>query len=534
MKSSHISCIGAILLCIGFILQLWSWHLSYPIYIPRLDEITFTQFYPLIWPGIALSLIGLFLTGYYSKRKSVKVACASLFPILIYSYALYFSFISSSDSGNVKGMFEIFHQTGINSGVVSYFQYPIYFTLNEMTDQILGVGVNGIAALFFILFGLLLGAYLYLFLTKITKANPHPIAFLAIPLYFSGLFGFLNYQWVPQTIALVFVFMLLIIFNKNKFEYKIISIILFTTLVFTHAIIPVIFLVFFGIYVVKKKELRNSFILMLSIFAAVLIYYTTFYFPVIVETFTESIHGFGGEYTATVTGSLKEPLSPTLQFISNINRIRMPLIWIAVTLGCFIAFIKKKLSSEAIILGITGIFYLGIGMFYSVLGLRALQFVFVPLVIGIGLYIEKWKKLTITATIIILILSVFGPMGASYEQTQFQVYEEETACDFLATTLANNKLNRVAIGQVNWGYFMGAYKYLNGEIPRAIRSGKTEFYNIFNVSMEKNEYVLYNSNLGNEIISRGIPREEVKSITEGNILNNKIYESGKTLILTGR
>ena len=241
MKLEHnqISYIGGILFFIGLILIFISWYFTYPIYMPELEEKTITQFYPLLWPGMIFSLLGLFLIGYYSKRKSVKIICTSIFPVVLYIYVFYFSYIPTSDSGNVKAMFEIFHYTGINTVIDSYFHYPIFFTLNEMTSQILGFNANKLAIIFFILYGFLIALYIYLFIFKATKNDIYQIAFFAAPLYFIAIFNYLNYQWVPQTLALVFFLMLLLLLsNQITSGYKILSIIIFTILVFTHLCIP--------------------------------------------------------------------------------------------------------------------------------------------------------------------------------------------------------------------------------------------------------------------------------------------------------
>lgn len=535
MKSNQLTLIGAIFFFIGLILILISWHLTYPIYMPELSELTFIQFYPSIWPGVIFSLIGLFLTGYYSKRKGVKVVCASFFPIILYSYSFYFSYINSSDSGIVRAMFEVFHQVGINSEVVSYFQYPIYFTLNETTSQILGLGVKGIAVIFFAFFGILLGLYIFLFLSKITKNNTDQLPFLGVLLYFTAIFSFLNYQWVPQTLALVFLLLLFIFFDKKGFEYKLLSIAIFTTLVFTHVFIPVIFLLFFGLYVIQKKGLRSIFLLMTCIYISVLISYTTYYFPIIVDTFKNSIYGFvGGDYSVVVSRSFREPTGHLSQFISLANRIRIPLTWLVVSTGFLILFIKKKISLTAIFLGITSGIYLGVGMLYPILGMRALQILLIPLVVGFAYSISRWKKPMLTFVVILLIFSVFGPMRAIYDQTQFQLDEEEYACNFLANALPSGEEKSIAIGQVNWGYFTTVYRYLNGATITAIRPGNPEFYRIFNDSIEKNEYIMYNPNLGKEIRLYAIEPEEVYSLIKEYSINNKIYECGKTFIVTGK
>ena len=54
---------------------------------------------------------------------------------------------------------------------------------------------------------------------------------------------------------------------------------------------------------------------------------------------------------------------------------------------------------------------------------------------GICFYAVRWKKPVHLFIIIILILSIAGPMRAVFDQTQFQVPEEEQTCLFLATNL---------------------------------------------------------------------------------------------------
>jgi len=500
---------------------------------PELNELTFYQFYSSIWPGIILSLMGLFLVGYYSKRKSIQALCASFFPLIFYSYSYYFSTLSTPDTGTVKAMFEVFHQVGINSEIIHYFQYPTYFCLNETSSQILGLDVYAISILFFSLYGLLLGLFLYLFLYRITKNIPDKVAFFAIPLYFIGMFAFLNYQWAPQTIALVFLFLLMILYDREGFKYKFLSIIVFTTLAFTHAFIPIIFLLFLGIYVLKKKELRNIFLLLVCIYTTILVYYTTYYLPVIVERFMSTLDNLGGAYTLKVAGSLRGPGDSLSQIISLINRVRIPIVWLVVSIGFLIEFIKKRLSFAIVVLGIASGVYLGFGLFYDVLGMRALQILFASLIIGIGFYLFRSEKLTVAIIAVLILSSVFGPMRSAYDQTQFQLDEEETACGFLASTLPSGENKKVLIAQVNWGYFTIIHKYLSGVIPAAYRPGHPKFSLFFNTSLQEDICILWNSNLGKEIISHETEINEAYKLTQTKLLNNKLYECGKTLIITG-
>jgi hypothetical protein len=505
----------------------------------KYDQIIFPQFSLLIWPGILLSLIGLFLTGYYSKRKSIKAICTLLFPLILYSYSFYFYYLPTADSGDVRSMFEIFHLVGINSSVVSYFQYPIYFTLNEITSQISGIDVIGIETIFYALYGMLFSLYLYLFLFKETKNNFNQVALLGVFIYFTVSFTYLNYQWVPQTLALVFFFLLLLTVDHQALEYKLINFLLFTALVFTHAFLPLIFLLFYGLYSFKKREHFEMFVLMSCLYLTVLIFYTTYYFPQVIAAFKEILYGFG-EYTTTISRSLRETTGFANQFISLVNRIRVPLTLFVISIGFLIGLIKKKINFKLTILGITGGFYLALGMVYPILGFRALQFLIAALVVGIGFFIVKWKKPTVAFVFILVLLSTFGPLRATYDQFLFQTNEDTYACNFMAVTMPIHQPKIIASGGINYGYFKFKESYVNisndnYRPAKSIRPAFEEFDVLLrNFSRENIQiYLLYNRNLEKEFKSYGGNQEEIQSLEEEIFLNNKIFVCGNTYILSG-
>ena len=539
-EHNHISYIGGILFFTGLILIFISWYFTYPIYMPEFDEIIFTQFYPSIWPGMIFSLLGLFLTGYYSRRKIVKIICTSIFPIVLYIYVFYFSLIPTSDSASAKAMFEIFHYTGINPTYEPYFNYPIFFTLNEMTNQILGFNANSLAIIFFILFGFLIALYIYLFILKTIKNDIYQIAFFAAPLYFIATYSNINYQWVPQTLATVFFLMLLLFFNQEKTIYKILGIIIFTVLVFTHLFIPVIFLIYIGIFSIKKKELRNIFLLMSCIYTIVLIFHATFYLQDILKVFKESFYGFGNEYINHLSQSFKEPTGFLNQIISTINRFRIPLIWAVLAIGFLVWFLKRKINLPAVALFLTGGIYFGIGLNFSILGNRAIQIIFIPLVIGIGFFLSKWKKTTLIFITIIIILSIFGPIRESYDSYQYQLNEEENTCNFLANTIiSTNQTSKVAIGGLKSHYINKKFDYVkinqgkNSDLWTIVPKDN-EFNIFFDTILKENEYIVYNPNLVKEVISNWINEKNTTISEEKFLFNNKIFECGKTSVIKGR
>jgi hypothetical protein len=257
------------------------------------------------------------------------------------------------------------------------------------------------------------------------------------------------------------------------------------------------------------------------------------HFEQYVDTFLQSIRGFGGHYTTILAKSTRESEDIISQLISYLNRIRIPLIWIIASVGTAILFFKRKLGFFSIALFLAGGIYLGIGIFYSVIGDRTFQFLFIPLTLGVIFFISKWKKLTIFVIVILLILAVFGPMRIAYNETLFQTDEEANACNFLANKVSVNEIPRMAMNQVGYGYFTNIYSYLRNTTSIVVRPGQLEFFNIFNKSMNKNDYVLYNPKLGKQIVNSGSTNNHLLNLLKELKMNNKIYDGGKTFIING-
>jgi hypothetical protein len=361
----------------------------------------------------------------------------------------------------------------------------------------------------------------------------YEIAFLAIPLYFIGTFSFLNYQWVPQTLALIFFFLMMILFNRKGTKYRILNLIIFTAFVFTHTFIPVFFLLFMGLYIIKKREFIYSFLLMTSIYITVLFYYSTTFYPLIIETFLEQIIRFGETYTERVVRSFRAQTDIGTQILSTINRIRVTLVWSVVSIGFLISFIKKRINYTLILLMLTGAIYLGIGVFYTILGLRSIQILFIPVVCGIGFFFTKWRKLTIVLIIVILFLNIAAPMRTNYDRGLFLLEEEETASGFLANNIPTDRISGVLLDQVTYGFFTATSLYINGLHPISKRPGREGFFEIFDSSVSYDNFIIYNSKLGKEIITYEIELDKLKIMINEIFEENKIYQCDQTFIIKG-
>ena len=133
MNLSHLQLrnIGGILFFIGLICIFYSWFHSYPIHYSAVNIPIFFQFEPILLLGVVVSLVGLFIVGYASRKIVITFFSVACIPLVLYSYKSFFSYLPSSDAGNVRAMFEIVSLIGLDSTVEPYFQYPMYFILNN-------------------------------------------------------------------------------------------------------------------------------------------------------------------------------------------------------------------------------------------------------------------------------------------------------------------------------------------------------------------------------------------------------------------
>lgn len=301
-----------------------------------------------LWPGLIFSFIGLFILGYYCKSNIVKAFCSSIFPPLLYIPKYFYSYLSSSDCGVARGNFQIFHIVGINSERIPYFEFPVSFSLNEIIHQTTGLDEKGIAVISFTMYGILLGLFLFLFFLNLKRQNNNQlIPFLLVIIYFIGIYPFLNYQWVPQTLAIVFFFLLILISiylvsDLAETKWKIMLILVFILLAFTHPFISIFFILFFGFLTLKRRYLSQILLAIIFIYLVITLFYTTINFLTYIKIFENFTQQIGREYSVLISKSLGEPEGIISQFISLFNRMVIPMIWIISIIGTVVLFLKKE------------------------------------------------------------------------------------------------------------------------------------------------------------------------------------------------
>jgi hypothetical protein len=141
--------------------------------------------------------------------------------------------------------------------------------------------------------------------------------------------------------------------------------------------------------------------------------------------------------------------------------------------------------------------------------------------------------------VFILVLSVFLPMRKSYDNYFYQLEEEAEASEFLATHIPISRFNHIAVSQVSHDYVLKKMLYFHRnnpdlEYPILHRPHTDEFYEVFNKTMRNRSYLLYNPNLGKHISAYGISFADIDTTVVQNLVNNKVYESGGTYVISDR
>jgi hypothetical protein len=516
--------IGKLGFFLGLIFLIISWAFTYPISLSKPVELILYQFPLLTWLGESLLLIGVFLIGFYSTNKNTKIICASIFPIILYSYTYFFPFTPTSDSGNIKASFEVMEKIGLNTSVYDYFEYPISFIYMEIFYLLTNLGLNLLTQIIFTLYGILLGLFLYLILLKTVKNSD--LAFISFFIYFIIEHYFLNYQVVPQTQALIYLLLLFYFLLNYKSFNNFLFYIILLAFIFTHAFLPVFLILFLALYSIIFSKFRRIFILSIIIYVINLIYYTIIYYPLIIKTLISSFFEFlsNYQYNTVISRSLQENISILDWIISTINKTVFFLTTAFVVAGFLCMLIKKKVILYNFILTLVGIFYLGVGAFFSIFGTRSLQILFIPIVTGSSFFYHKWKKLTVIFLLIILLFLVFSPIRAVYDPYLFQVNEEEYACNYMVNKLSEFKNIELITSSINCDYLNIKWNYINrGNYLNILKPNIPGFSKI--VNDQDVNMILWSKNLERDMLSNENSSDYLK-LYNHMLTFEKIYSSG--------
>jgi hypothetical protein len=416
------------------------------------------------WLVLMVTPFLLYIIARNSKNPFIPILCVTMYYFLAFSYGLYF--MSHPTTGDIQSVTQeqvivssINHinpqeiDTNYFTSTARYFGWPIFFIFSKIFSCFLAIGpIMTINLGFFSLF-LIMPLILTLYYKRLKNNELLMIYFIFPALYLILGFHFINSQFVPQFLGLIYLFILFGFYLKYRQAKNptllLLIIIFYSLLVFTHSFMFIFFLVaiIFEIYWSEYVEMeRNKFLSysLLIIFIAIL-------YPFLGDFYRLATIPQGGESWRIFQSlfSQRNPLESGYQLqplfylvpkiydviFSNIVRIIIGIAFITVAIGTFFyLFKKRKLFDLSIIIGSASWFLLGLSNL--VLGQRALQVVALPLSRHFKNRYKIFKHLSKVLIVIILIAPtlflVNSQINSSTEGGRLiQDYEENIAGRFI-------------------------------------------------------------------------------------------------------
>ena len=495
----------------------------------------------IFWLVMLVSPFLLYIIAKDSKNPFVPLLCVILYFFLFYSYGLYFmSHPTFSDViSSVRFQDILSSTTHIGSQEINierYFNWPIYFIFSKMFASILGIGpIQTITLAFFSLL-LIFPVLLSPFYNRNQNVENTSIYFIIPAFYLTIGWHFINDQYVPQFVGLIYLFILFGLYLKylqvKNNLFILLMIIFYALAVFTHPFIHIFFLVMIIIEITSSKFLEKKKQKIVSIgiivsFFAILVPYIGVYYKMLGSPTSETWWIFQrivSERNTIVGGFTAQPLFNLVpriydQIISQLTKVVMLGAIFIVAIG-FLFYVLKNLKKRKLFdlnLIIASASWFVLGLTNIVMGQRALQVAFLPLARHFKYPHKLFSYLSKIAIVFILIspsIFIANSMinGSIIGDRYIQDYEEN-----LLGRFAENHVTNVTIILYPLNAYPGAYLSQSGLIKfREVFNGSYEY------KWEKIDIVLNSPKLQKQLmyLNKTLPRDIYDSV----VYNNKDIE----------
>jgi len=372
-----------------------------------LTTASFSQIPIFYWIMMLASPFLLYLIAKDSKNPLVPLSCVIVYFFLFYSAGLYFmSHPTISDISSSARFQEILSSVAhINPKEIDskmfistarYFRWPVFFIFSKMFTSILGITSIQTLNLGFFSLLLVLPVLLSLFYKRENNVENTTVYFILPALYLTLGWHFINDQFVPQFLGLLYLFIAIGLYLKYRIKksplFMALMIIFYTLAVFTHPfififfIVAIIFELYWSEYVEMKRAKFITYGLVIILFAMLFPYLDIFYSMATTTSGGESWRIFQSLFSQGVssgTGYQVQILYHLVsrgydQFFSSITIVIMAAVFSTVAIGSLLYIFKKRqLFDLSILIGSASWFALGFANL--VLGQRALQVAALPL-----------------------------------------------------------------------------------------------------------------------------------------------------------
>lgn len=504
----------------------YSWYTSYPVSVQSSSDFAFNHISTLYWISLPLLLVTLFLAFMFSKKSLWKWILVLVFFMIIYSQSYFYYTLPTSDAQLFRGLTQNYVRTqSLDPSVPNhrYYQWPSFFVMANVMTTISGLDLNTYEFLLYGVMGFLLVTTLYVYTSRASENA----GFLAVASFSMGTFYFLNYQSVPFTLALTLVFVLFMLETRRKSVRAevIVTLVLYTSLLFVHLFVALFYVLYLLIrYVLKRDKLYcQLFLLTLAMYLVVQTTQARSSFLDLVKI----IFTAGSEYSLVVgqtLSSVKTPIDVVAQMISRIVTVGTVVLCIV---GFFVLLSRKRIRDCDKALFLTGFFYSAAGAVFYILGSRAIPIAFIPMTLGASyLYESKYRSYYAVLFLILVSLFIFIPLHHSFSNGElgFQTKEEYRTADFMIDKY-DWSIHTVLLSDLctKW------YVYPQVEGNAVIEDGTT--VNLPLSRVYSYDCIIYSTGLAMNFQQNNISAEESRQIQERFSI---IYNSGSTYVALDR
>ncbi len=441
----------------------------YPIPI-SLTTASFFQIPIYFWPVLIISPVLLYIIAKIFRNKFVLILCAMFYFFIFYSYGLHFIIHPTfSDIGGATLFQEylptITHIGAAEINTIGYLQFPVFFIFSKIFSSILGT--SPVLTLNLGFFSLITLFPIFLILFNENRGNfSNTEKYFIIPALFLTLsYYFLNDQFVPQFLALIFLIILFGCYKKyresNNYLFFVFIVIFYILTVFSHSFIFLFFLVaiifemIWIVYIEKKYSSVISYEMIIMLFLI-----PSVYLSVYIEEIKQ-VTIFGG--SSRIIGYILSPTDASIriyplyhlvpefidQLFSFLSKGIVAGAFIIVLIGFLFYLLEKKgILDFGIIIG--SFLWFIMGFFRLVLGERALQVA--PLAVS-SHFKHPYKIFSYLSKIIIVFILISPFLFISNTvinesiagERLVQDNEENIACKFLESH--NDDISDIVVAQ---------------------------------------------------------------------------------------
>jgi hypothetical protein len=434
MQSSNKTKLLLIPFLAGLILLIWSWFLSFPISTSSANDYVYNHISIFYWISLPLLTASMFLMALRVENHILKWLLSIGIVLTFFSLAYFYSMMPTSDSHFFRGLSEYFIKTkSLDASQLNheYYQWPAYFVLADIVTSVSGVPLAIYEFLLYAIIGILLATGLYVYASRKYKMA----GLLTVVAFFLSITYFIDYQAVPFSLALGFLFTLFMLETRRKTPgLVVLMVVLYVGLLLSHLFVPLFFVLYlFARSLVDKNRKNRSlygylFLFALVSYALVELTFAKFSLTLIFTNITKAPAQYSYIVSSTIA-SIPIPVNVVAQYFSRTVTIAAV---ITCVIGAILLLIKKELRTIDKAIFTIGMVYTLLGTVLNTLGERALAILFIPISLGAAyLFKGRFKKYLVGLLLVLIILFTFIPLHLSFNtEIQFQTKETYTADNF--------------------------------------------------------------------------------------------------------